>query len=149
MGTRMKGIKAIGHVAIRVKDVEPSLDFYVNRLGFPEMFRLDRDGKLWIVYLKITDSQFLEIFPDSAGDTAPSRDVVGYNHMCIEVEDLEAVVAELEAAGVEIVQALKTGDDGNRQAWIRDPDGHYIELMQMMPGCNQYEAISRLKGQPA
>ncbi|MDJ1637701.1 VOC family protein [Rhizobium rhizogenes] len=57
----MKHVKSIGHVAVSVKDIERSLDFYVNKLGFEEMFRLEQDGRLWIVYLRITDTQYLEI----------------------------------------------------------------------------------------
>ena len=41
----MRSVVGIGHVAIRVKDVERTLDFYVGKLGFEEMFRLDRDGQ--------------------------------------------------------------------------------------------------------
>ena len=69
-------ISVIGHVAIRVKDVSRTLDFYVEKLGFPEMFRLEREGRLWIVYLRITDGQFLEIFPDAEGERAPPREPV-------------------------------------------------------------------------
>jgi lactoylglutathione lyase len=47
----MKGITSIGHVAIRVKEFERSLAFDVGKLGFSEMFRLDRDG-LWIIDLR-------------------------------------------------------------------------------------------------
>jgi lactoylglutathione lyase len=52
----MLTVSSIAHVAIRVKDVEKSLDFYVNKLGFKEMMRLDRDGKLWLLYLRIASS---------------------------------------------------------------------------------------------
>jgi lactoylglutathione lyase len=38
--------------------------------------------------------------------------------------------------------------DGNRQAWIEDPDGHRIELMQLSPDCLQLEAIARLRREP-
>ena len=62
----MKGISSLAHVALKVKDMDRSLDFYVGKMGFPEMFRLHRDGKLWIVYLRITDDQYLELFPDGA-----------------------------------------------------------------------------------
>ena len=34
----MKGITQLAHVALKVKDIDKSLDFYVNRMGFPEMF---------------------------------------------------------------------------------------------------------------
>ena len=63
----MLTVSSIAHVAIRVKDVDASLDFYINKLGFKEMMRLDRDGKLWLVYLRVTDDQFLEVFPDGEG----------------------------------------------------------------------------------
>lgn len=138
--------KAIGHVAIRVREIGPALDFYVGRLGFREMFRLDRDGRLWIVYLRITDSQFLEIFPDSRGEQPPS-DAVGYNHLCLEVDDIAETVAALEAADVEIVRPTKLGVDGNLQAWIADPDGHRIEIMQMGPDSMQRKAIERLSAE--
>ena len=69
----MRSVAGIGHVAIRVKDVGRTLAFYVEKLGFKEMFRLEREGKLWIVYLRITDTQFLEVFPDAIGDRAPDR----------------------------------------------------------------------------
>ena len=60
----MKGITGIGHVAIKVKDLDRSLDYYVNKLGFPEMMRLRKDdGSVWLVYLRITDEQYLEVFP--------------------------------------------------------------------------------------
>jgi multiple sugar transport system permease protein len=61
----MKSITGIGHVAIRVKDIGRTLDFYVGKLGFSEMMRLDRDGRLWLLYLRITDDQYLEIFPEA------------------------------------------------------------------------------------
>ncbi len=65
----MKGLVGIGHVALRVKEIGRSLDFYVEKLGFEEMFRLDHPdtGKLWIVYLRVTDTQFVELFSDAKG----------------------------------------------------------------------------------
>ena len=39
----------------------------------------------------------------------------------------------------------KMGADRNWQAWIEDPDGNRIELMQMMPDCLQLDAIARLR----
>ena len=42
----MKGITQLAHIALKVKDIDKSLDFYVKKMGFPEMFRLEREGKL-------------------------------------------------------------------------------------------------------
>ena len=44
---------------------------------------------------------------------------------------------------------LQTAIDGNRQAWLEDPDGNRIELMEMAPDCLQYEAIRRLRAEAA
>jgi lactoylglutathione lyase len=140
----MKGIKSIGHVAIRVKDIERSLDFYVKKLDFAEMFRLHRDGKLWIVYLRITDSQFLELFPDAEGERAPGETMVGLNHVCLECDDIDLVIAQLAERGVPLFRPKKVGADNNTQAWIEDPDGNRIELMQLGADAMQTAAIRRL-----
>jgi len=140
----MRGISAIGHVAIRVKDVARTLAFYSDRLGFTEIMRLDRDGRLWLIYLRITDDQYLEIFPDAEGERAPPREANGLNHLCLTVDDLDDVIAQLAERGVPLSQAKKVGPDGNLQAWIEDPDGNRIELMQMAPDGMQLQAIRRL-----
>jgi lactoylglutathione lyase len=140
----MKGIAAIGHVAIRVKDIAKSLDFYVDKLGFKEMFRLERDGKLWIVYLRVTDSQFIELFPEAVGDRAPPAEAIGLNHLCLECGDIDVALADLAAHNVPLYRPKKMGADNNYQAWIEDPDGNRIELMQMGKDSMQARAIKKL-----
>jgi lactoylglutathione lyase len=141
----MKSIVGIGHVAIRVKDIDRTLDFYVGKLGFSEMMRLDRDGRLWLLYLRITDTQYLEVFPEAQGDRAPPREANGLNHLCLEVDSINSAVDELAKAGVSLVSEKKLGADGNLQAWVEDPDGNRIELMQMAPDSLQTKAIERLR----
>ena len=140
----MLTVSSIAHVAIRVKDVDRTLDFYVGKLGMREMMRLDRDGRLWLLYLRITDTQFLEVFPEGVGERAAERDAVGFNHLCLEIADIDVALHELEAAGVPLIREKQMGADGNWQAWIEDPDGHRIELMQMMPESLQAKAIARM-----
>ncbi len=140
------GLTGIGHVALKVADIERSLAFYRDRLGFQEMMHLDKeDGSLWLVYLRITDTQFLELFPGGEGDLAPGPDRTAVNHFCLETDDLEATAEALRAAGVTLTVEPKDGLDGNRQCWIADPDGNRIEFMQMGPGNMQAEAIKRLR----
>lgn len=141
----MLTVSSIAHVAIRVKDIDRSLDFYVRKLGFKEMMRLDRDGRLWLLYLRITDTQYLEIFPEGEGERAAEREAVGYNHMCFEVPDIEQAVRELDAMGVEMIRPMIKAIDGNWQTWIEDPDGHRIELMQMAADGLQLQAIARMR----
>jgi len=140
------GISRIGHVALTTADIERALGFYRDTLGFHEMMRLHRDdGSLWLVYLRITDTQFLEIFTDGEGDAAPGPTRVGLNHVCLECDDLDATADALRKAGVALTVEPKTGADHNRQCWIADPDGNRIEFMQMMPDAMQTAAIRRLR----
>lgn len=141
----MNGITSLAHVALKVRDIGRSLAFYVDQLGFAEMFRLHRDGRLWIVYLRITDDQYLELFPDGEGERAPDREATGVNHICLGVDDIGAATAALEAKGVRLTVAPKLGADHNWQAWIEDPDGNRIELMQTMPKAMQLAAIRSLQ----
>jgi lactoylglutathione lyase len=143
----MKGISGIGHVALSVKDIDRSLEFYVAKLGFEEMFRLyhpDDAKRLWIVYLRVTDTQFIELFPGGTGDTVPERWTLGFDHLCLECSDIDAAIADLAAHDVPLTQARKVGADNNVQAWIADPDGHRIELMQLGKDSFQMAAIKRL-----
>ena len=72
------GLTGIGHVALKVADITRSLAFYRDRLGFEEMMHLDHDdGSLWLVYLRITDTQFLELFPGGEDAAAPGPDRTG------------------------------------------------------------------------
>ena len=63
-------ITGIGHVAFRVTSLQRALDFYCNKLGFSEAFRLEREGEPspWIVYIQIAPGSFLELFPDVCDD---------------------------------------------------------------------------------
>lgn len=144
----MKSFSSLGHVALKVKDLERTLDFYVDKLGFGEMMRLNKpDGSLWIVYLRITEDQFIEIFPGAIGERAPGWDAIGVNHFCLCVDDLDSILAQLERVGIPLSIGKKMGIDNNYQAWIEDPDGNRIELMQIMPNALQREALARLRRQ--
>ena len=65
------------------------------------------------------------------------------NHMCLESDDVAALVKELEAVGIPLLMPLKLALDGNWQAWIEDPDGNRIELMQMDANSLQLKAIAK------
>jgi lactoylglutathione lyase len=132
-------------VAVRVKDIDKSLAFYVGKLGFREMFRLDRDDKLWIVYLRVNDDQFVELFPDAIGDRSPPAEVIGLNHICLTVDDMDDALADLARHDVPLYRSKKMQVDRNWQAWIEDPDGNRIELMQMADDGMQADAIRKMR----
>ena len=133
-------------MAIRVKDIPRTLDFYVAKLGISEMMRLDRDGRA-LASLSAHDRHPISSKCSLRGPASarPSARQCGYNHICLEVCGYRSLaLRELEAAGVPLHPREADGRDGNWQAWIEDPDGHRIELMQMMPDSLQAKAIARM-----
>ncbi len=124
----------VTHVAINVKDMEATLKFYKDTLGFLKIFELSnpQTGKPWIVYVQICKGQFLELFYDCEPRTAKDADI-GFTHLCFSVDDLEAAVKHITDMGYTLEIPLCKGCDNNLQAWIRDPNGVRIELMQVMP----------------
>ncbi len=60
----------------------------------------------------------------------------GINHLVIQVESLDAALADLAAQGIvaEPPPGLPAGTDGPRTTWITDPDGYRIELVQWPVG---------------
>jgi lactoylglutathione lyase len=132
-------ITQLGHVAFAVKDLDAARKFYCRGLGLEEAFHLCRDdGSLWIVYLKVGNGSFLELFPEP--ELQAEEAVVSYKHTCLVVDDLAAFVAGLRARGVSLTSEVNRGKDGNLQAWTRDPDGNRIELMEIAPDSQQAQA---------
>ncbi|HLZ59452.1 MAG TPA: VOC family protein [Ktedonosporobacter sp.] len=138
-------ITGLGHIAFFITDLEKSLDFYCNKLGFREAFRLEREGEPspWIVYIQVAPNHFIELFPGGQGAIRARGRTVGYNHFCLVVDDLQATLRDLEVRGLAITGAPQQGLDHNWQYWINDPDGNAIELMQIMPDSPQAAADAR------
>ncbi|EHI99198.1 Glyoxalase/bleomycin resistance protein/dioxygenase [Clostridium sp. DL-VIII] len=128
-------IKSIGHVAMGVNNMEESIHFYCDILGLKRGFSLNnrQTGEPWLEYLKITDGQFLELFYPEPGKEIriDSEDFV--HHVSLSVDNIYEMVERLRQFGVTIIIEPRKGRDLNVQAWISDPDGHKIELMQIDP----------------
>ena len=137
-------ITDLGHIALAAHDLERSLSFYA-RLGIREAFRLYRDdGSLLLVYLHVADDRFMEIFP---GGPAPDpHRQSSFRHLCLLTDDLHTTVEQLRQAGVVIEREPSVGLDHNWQAWIRDPDGNAVELMQLVAESPQRQVALIPKG---
>ena len=123
-------ITDLGHTAFAAHDLERSLAFYAQ-LGLREAFRLyHEDGSLMLVYLHVAGDRFVEVFP--GGPPPDPRRQGSFMHLCLLADDLHATVEHLRLAGVVIEREPLVGLDHNWQAWIRDPDGNAIELMQLV-----------------
>lgn len=117
-------------------DLERQIRFYRDGLGLPVKFRFtNKDGECFGVYLDCGDSSFVEIFDQVlaakqwGGDLKPLHEGNRYNHFCLEVTDLPEVRKTLLSRGVQVGE-ISTGIDSSFQAWLADPDGNRIELME-------------------
>jgi catechol 2,3-dioxygenase-like lactoylglutathione lyase family enzyme len=104
---------------LHVRDVEASLRFYVDRLGFTSPWRYDEDGVAQV------DRQGVALI---LADTWPEKIGKGLIFISLNVEPetqvaaLDALRAELEAKGV----SVKEGSWGYRLLVVDDPDGNQL-----------------------
>lgn len=134
-------------MAIRVKDIDKMTDYYCKGLGFEEAFRImNDDGSLRIVYVHISDGQYLELC--LGGDERLAFDdkkTLGVRHICFMVNNLDETKQELEARGVKFDSEIMLMKDRNLAAYLFDPEGNKIELVQTKSESLHYE-FEKAKG---
>ncbi|HXY45505.1 MAG TPA: VOC family protein [Acidimicrobiales bacterium] len=111
---------AIHHVAINVSDLDAALEFYQGALGL--VARSDRPDFGFPGAWLDAGPQQLHLIEAAAPPN------VG-QHFAIRVEDIDAVVAELRAAGHRPSEPSPVGN--SRQAFISDPSGNVVELHEV------------------
>ncbi len=107
---------------LHVTDVEASLRFYVNRLGFTSPWRYEEDGR---VYVAQVDREGCALI---LSDTWPEKIGKGLMFISLNVEP-EAQVAALDALPVEFEAKsvpVKEGSWGYRLLVVDDPDGNQL-----------------------
>jgi catechol 2,3-dioxygenase-like lactoylglutathione lyase family enzyme len=118
-------VKGLAHICFVVKDLEASIAFYRDRLGFTPAFDFTNDkGERYGVYLRVGGRSFIELFKGEVEARAAKQ---SYSHFCLEVDDIQGTARQLRAAGLEVSE-VKMGMDNSWQAWLEDPDGNRIEL---------------------
>lgn len=121
------------HVGLRVTDLERSLDFYTS-LGYEVLGAVPETGFGRLTMLKLPDDEFvsLELVHDPAGDRVHPG---GFNHLVIHVQAMHETVAQLRTRGVEAEPpSSPDGSEDFWTAWLTDPDGYRIELVQWPAG---------------
>lgn len=129
-------IRQLAHVCFFTDQLDAMVAFYRDALGFPIKFTLHTDdGELMGYYFATGNSTFIEVFDQRlavkqwGGQVQTLTPGSQYKHFCLEVTGIAEVKAMLEGRGV-TVSAVTLGMDHSLQAWIADPDGNAIELME-------------------
>lgn len=122
------------HTMLRVADLEATLDFFCNKLGFVEISRKDvPKGRFTLVFLAAPDDA-----EAARRDQAPLVELTynwdpehytggrNFGHLAYRVDDIYALCQTLMDAGVTINRPPRDG----HMAFIRTPDNISIELLQ-------------------
>jgi glyoxylase I family protein len=143
-------ILAADHTGITVSNLERSLEFWRDVLGFEFSHRAHQVGQmaeeitgvkgaeLKLAVVKAPGGHKIELLeylaPRDRNHVDRKPCDVGHVHVALVINDLEAVLERIAASGWKAAgepQTLKSGPNaGKRVVYVRDPDGTTIELMQ-------------------
>ena len=136
-------IRKLAHLNFVTDDLPRIVEFYTHQLGLKVKFTLNNQrDEPFGYYFECGDSTFLEFFDQKmaaevwggeAGELTPGT---RYKHFCFEVTGLDEYCDQLREKGVAVTE-ISTGMDNSRQAWVTDPDGNRIELMEYGPFSTQ------------
>lgn len=119
------------HTMLRVKNLEESIDFYVNRLGMELRRRKDYPGGEFTLAFVGFPGDAHEIELTHNWDGRDYEIGSGYGHVGLGVEDIHGLCDRLREAGVTITREPGPMKHGTTViAFVKDPTGYPIELIQ-------------------
>jgi len=129
-------IRQLAHNCFYSENVDDMCHFYHVVLGLKVKFTLKNEAGIdFGYYLECGNSTFIELFDKKkanaewGGDKNPLIHGNYFRHFCLEVVDLEDFVKQITLKNWKI-SGITIGKDNAKQAWISDPDGNLIELIQ-------------------
>lgn len=134
----MPTIKKIDHIAIVIEDIEASLGFWRDALGMEVSHVEDVPAeKSQVVFIPLGGSE-IELVRPTSGDSGLARYLEkrgpGLHHVCLEVDDIEAMLTQLKEKGVQLIQeTAQAGLGGRKYAFIhpKSAGGVLVELYEL------------------
>jgi uncharacterized glyoxalase superfamily protein PhnB len=114
-----------------VEEIEPCLNFWVDRLGFTKTAEVPDGNKLAFVILQkgATEIMYQTFASVQKDDPQAAKDArKGPTFLYVEVDDLDAVISALK--GVPVVMPLRTTFYGAKEIVVKDPAGHIVTFAQ-------------------
>lgn len=133
----MAKVKKINHVAIAVGDVENALVFWRDGLGLAVDHVEDVPSqKSMVVFLPVGESE-VELVKPTSEDTGVAKFLAekggGMHHLCFEVDDIVAMMADLKEKGVRLINETPSELPGRKMAFIhpKSTGGVLVELYEV------------------
>ena len=146
------------HVGMTVSDLDRTVEFYCGLFGLRKVSRGQAGGEQVATVVGIAHAEMriamlagenllVELIQYTVGNgqpAAPSTNDIGSAHVCLSVDDIDAVYRELYEKGVEFVAppSPPLDDAGTRVVFVRDPDGIPVELLQPGRGGSLAEMLA-------
>lgn len=122
------------HVGLRVSDLDRSLEFY-TAAGYLVVGAVEGTPFGTLTMLRLPDDPFVSLELVHDPDKGAVDLGTGINHLVIQVGSLRGAVAELEKHGIVAeTSSVHDDEDSPQTAWLTDPDGYRIELVQWPAG---------------
>lgn len=121
------------HTMLRVGDLEKSLNFYTEVLGMRLLRRRDYpDGKFTLAFVGYQDEAEGAVLELTHNWDTSSYDLGnGYGHIALEVEDAYKACEDIKSRGGKVTREAGPMKHGQTViAFVEDPDGYKIELIQ-------------------
>lgn len=134
----MPKIKRIDHIAIVVEDIEAALGFWRDNLGLELDHIEDVAEQKSIVAFLPTGGSEVELVKPTTDDSGVARYLQkrgpGMHHICFEVEDIEAALAQMKEKGVRLINETPLiGSGGKKIAFVHPESTHgvLVELYEL------------------
>lgn len=134
----MPKIKRIDHIAIVVEDIEAALGFWRDTLGLELAHIEDVAEQKSIVAFLPTGGSEVELVKPTTDDSGVARYLQkrgpGMHHICFEVEDIEAALAQMKEKGVRLINETPLiGSGGKKIAFVHPESTHgvLVELYEL------------------
>jgi len=129
-----------GHVAFKVADAERSERWYADAFGAKKIYHVEAQGERpELMFLEFANGQCIELFPGGKNMLASPPDPIGYIHFCLVLDNLEQAIEHLANMNIKLDRKF-IGRAKQRIAFVSDPDGNSIELMEIPPESEIYRA---------
>ena len=126
----------LDHIGIVVRDIQAALQVYQQALGLPLHATAElADQQVRVAFLPIGESN-IELVQPTTDDSGVARYLAnrgeGIHHICIEVEDIEAALAQLEAHDVPLIDQVPRQGAHGRVAFVHPKGAHgvLVELVE-------------------